>query len=54
MAILPRKGRVYIAYLDNLFTNVKLLKYGRERGWGIIKTATGKSGIVKKFSDIKI
>ena len=53
MALLPRRGRGYIAYLDNLFTNVKLLRFGRKRGWGITGTATGKSGIIKKFSDMK-
>ena len=54
MATLPRNGKGYIVYLDNLFTNVKLLIYGRERGWGVIGTCIGKSGIVKKFSEIKI
>ena len=53
MAKLPGKGRGYIAYLDNLFINIKPLKYGRERGWGIIGTAIGKSEIVKKFYNIK-
>ena len=53
MATLPSKGRGYIAYLDNLFTNVKLLKYGRERGWGIIGICTAKSGIIKKFNKMK-
>ena len=53
MAKLPREGWGYIAYLDNLFTNVKLLKYGRERGWGITGICTAKSGIIKKFSKMK-
>ena len=53
MATLPRKGKEYITYLDNLFINIKLLKYEREKRWEIIRTATGKSGIVKKFSNMK-
>ena len=53
MAILPSKGRGYIAYLDNLFINIKLLKYGKERGWGITGIYTAKSGIIKKFSKMK-
>ena len=31
MAILPNKKKGYIAYLDNLFTNIKLLKYGKKK-----------------------
>ena len=53
MATLPGEGKGYIAYLDNLFTNIKLLKYGRERGWGIIGIYTTKSGIIKRFSKMK-
>jgi Transposase IS4 len=43
----------YIIYLDNLFTNIKLLQYMRERGVGITGTCTAKSGILKKFIEIK-
>ena len=53
MTTLPIKGRDHIIYLDNLFTNVKLLKYGRERGWGVIGTYIGKSGIIKEFCEMK-
>ena len=53
MTKLPRKGWGYITYLDNLFTNIKLLKYGKERGWGITGTCTAKSEIIKKFSKMK-
>ena len=53
MAILPGKGRGYTIYLDNLFTNIKLLYDGRERGWEITGTYIGKSGIIKKFNKIK-
>ena len=50
---LPDHGQGHIVYLDNLFTNIKLLKYGRERGWGATGTCTAKSGILKKFSQMK-
>ena len=30
MTILPRNGKGYIIYLDNLFTNIKLLIYGKK------------------------
>ena len=53
MAILPRNGKEYIIYLDNLFTDMKLLIYRKKRDWGIIKTYIGKLGIVKKFNKIK-
>ena len=32
IATLPNGGAGYIVYLDNLFTNVKLLRYRREKG----------------------
>ena len=51
MEYLPHNG--YIIYLDNLFTNVKLCRYARERGWGIIGTCTAKSGISKSLVDKK-
>jgi hypothetical protein len=43
----------YIVFLDNLFTNVKLLRYIRARGWGVTGICTAKSGILKRFCDIK-
>jgi hypothetical protein len=43
----------YIIYLDNLFTNIKLLQYIKERGVGITGTCITKSGILKKFAEIK-
>jgi hypothetical protein len=49
MDLLPDNGKGYLAFLDNLFTNVKLLKYSRAKGWSIIGTASGKSGIYKDF-----
>jgi hypothetical protein len=51
MAQLPPKG--YLVFLDNLFTNVKLLRYMRARGWGAIGTCTAKSGILKRFCEMK-
>ncbi|PVH67312.1 hypothetical protein DL98DRAFT_391314, partial [Cadophora sp. DSE1049] len=39
--------------LDNLFTNIKLLQYGRKRGWGATGTCTAKSGILKRFAEMK-
>ncbi|CZR51599.1 uncharacterized protein PAC_01476 [Phialocephala subalpina] len=48
---IPQAG--YILYLDNLFTNVKLLTYMRKRGVGITGTCTAKSGTLKEFIDIK-
>lgn len=53
MASLPNQGKGFLVYLDNLFTNVKLLRYGRERGWGATGTCTAKSGILKRFCDMK-
>ena len=53
MAALPRNGAGYIVYLDNFFINVKLLIYGRKRGWGAIGTYTAKLGILKEFSEMK-
>lgn len=50
---LPDHGTGHIVYLDNLFTNIKLLQYGRKRGWGATGTYTAKSGILKKFSEMK-
>lgn len=43
----------HIFYLDNLFTNVKLLKYMRERGFGVTGTCTAKSGILASFAQMK-
>ncbi|CZR52909.1 uncharacterized protein PAC_02786 [Phialocephala subalpina] len=51
MEQVPHAG--YILYLDNLFTNVKLLTYMRERGVGIIGTASTKSGILEDFCEKK-
>jgi hypothetical protein len=51
MAQLPPRG--YIVYLDNLFTNIKLLRYMRARGWGAIGIYTAKSGILKRFCEMK-
>ena len=53
MALLLRGGEGHIVYLDNLFTNVKLLRYRRERGWGVTGTCTAKSRILKRFCEIK-
>ena len=53
MATLPRNRDDYIVYLDNLFTNVKLLRYRRARGWGVTGTYTAKSGILKQFCTMK-
>ncbi|PVH85756.1 hypothetical protein DL98DRAFT_511305 [Cadophora sp. DSE1049] len=50
---LPNQGKGNIVYLNNLFTNIKLLRYGRERGWGATGTCTAKSGILKRFSQMK-
>lgn len=50
---LPEEGKGHVLYLDNLFTNVKLLTYLRRRGIGVTGTCTGKSGILKDFSDKK-
>ena len=49
MAIIHRNRDGYVIYLDNLFSNVKLLRYGRARGWGVISIYTAKSGILKQF-----
>ena len=54
IAILSKNEKRYIIYLDNLFTNIKLLIYRRKKGQEVIKTYTKKSGIIKKFSKIKI
>jgi hypothetical protein len=51
MAQLPTSGNV--VYLDNLFTNTRLLKYGRTKGWGATGTCTAKSGTLKLFGQKK-
>lgn len=53
MGRLPNQGKGHVVYLDNLFTNIKLLRYGRERGWGATGTCTAKSGILKRFGQMK-
>ncbi len=45
------KGHIF--YLNNLFTNVKLLRFIREKGYGYTGTYTAKSGILAKFVEIK-
>jgi hypothetical protein len=48
---LPILGHIF--YLNDLFTNIKLLRYMRERGFGITGICTAKSGILKDFCEIK-
>jgi hypothetical protein len=43
----------HIFYLNNLFINIKLLRYIRERGFGITSICTTKSGILKDFYEMK-
>ncbi|KAH9208529.1 hypothetical protein DL95DRAFT_241383, partial [Leptodontidium sp. 2 PMI_412] len=40
-------------YLNNLFTNIKLLQYGKERRWEATGTCTAKSSILKRFTKMK-
>ena len=51
IAQLPLKW--YIVFLDNLFTNVKLLRYIRACGQGAISIYIVKSGILKRFCKMK-
>ena len=48
---LPTKGHIF--YFDNLFTNTKLLRFMRERGYRCTGTCIAKSGILAKFAEIK-
>lgn len=45
--------RGHIFYLDNLFTNVRLLRFMREKGFGVTGTCTIKLGILAKFAEMK-
>jgi hypothetical protein len=45
---IPKAG--YILYLDNLFTNIKLLIYLRKLGIEVISTCISKSNILKEFA----
>jgi hypothetical protein len=47
------KERHYIVYLDSLFVSVPLFLYLRLLGFGASGTANPKSGIYKKFLEIK-
>lgn len=51
-SLLSTQGNIY--YLDNLFTSTKLLKFMREKGFGVTGTCIGKSGILKDYSEMKV